>query len=71
MISSSQIYIGSVNEEYVDLIDPPSNLPISDRKLLSISAREVGQMAADLPTEQVKALKQRRRTLKNREYAGK
>ena len=48
-----------------------SSIPaISDDVLLTISAREVGQIAANLPSDQVKALKQRRRTLKNREYAG-
>ncbi|CBY37144.1 unnamed protein product [Oikopleura dioica] len=42
---------------------------ISDESLINISAREVNQLAGHLPPEQIKILKQRRRTLKNREYA--
>ena len=43
---------------------------ISDENLINISAREVNQLASHLPPEEIKILKQRRRTLKNREYAG-
>lgn len=76
MISSSQIYLDhTAISDHIDIVDrsPGASgtlLGISDDQLLTISAREVGQIAADLPSEQVKALKQRRRTLKNREYAG-
>jgi len=72
MISSSQIFIDHSSEpvavEHYDASQSISNT-ISDDYLLKMSAREVGQIAADLPSDQVKALKQRRRTLKNREYA--
>merc|ERR1712227_20282 len=72
MVSSSQIFIDHSSEpvavEHYDASQSISNT-ISDDYLLKMSAREVGQIAADLPSDQVKALKQRRRTLKNREYA--
>jgi len=42
---------------------------ITDENLINISAREVNQLAGHLPPDQIKLLKQRRRTLKNREYA--
>lgn len=48
----------------------PFFVGISDESLINISAREVNQLAGHLPPEQIKILKQRRRTLKNREYAG-
>jgi hypothetical protein len=78
MISPSQIFIADNLSQNPPLVEydwngegTDKNLHISDDTLLNISAREVGQIAADLPSDQVKALKQRRRTLKNREYAGK
>ena len=43
----------------------------SDRCYKSILAREVAQMFVNYSPEEVKAIKHKRRTLKNREYAGK
>ena len=47
------------------------DLGLSDQELLDLSAREVTQMCANFSPEQIKAIKHKRRTLKNREYAGK
>merc|ERR1712131_1 len=45
------------------------DLGLSDQELLDLSAREVTQMCANFSPEQIKAIKHKRRTLKNREYA--
>ena len=46
------------------------DLGLSDQELLDLSAREVTQMCSNFSPEQIKAIKHKRRTLKNREYAG-
>ena len=57
MISSSQIFIDHSSEpvavEHYDASQSISNT-ISDDYLLKMSAREVGQIAADLPSDQVR-----------------
>ena len=49
--------------------NPISLKGLTDKQLVSLSARDLNRLCRDMPNDVIKQLKKRRRTLKNRGYA--